>query len=197
MSARTRIWFLLAGVLLLTLLALNFLNFQIARSTTEANHSLSVYRADEALPDNMAPRFTLYYAVSDEERLTAALASALQAALERQPSVGAATAVSGPRQSEGAPFLLVEITPDRLWTPVYSRATLEAQLYYAYDGDAPWPLDEPVVFSVSPAVKADGEFTLVDTTWGLISKPAYSEHLAQALARAIAVALQEQVFALP
>ena len=74
---------------------------------------------------------------------------------------------------------------------------LSAQIYFAYDGDAPWSLGEPVVLQVSPAVKADGEFTLVDTTWGLISKPAYNEHLTQGLAEAIAAALQQDVFRIP
>jgi hypothetical protein len=97
-------------------------------------------------------------------------------------------------QNGQAPLLLVDFVSDRLWTPFYGRATVQAQIYYAYDGDAPWPLDEPVVFRTSPAVKADGEFTLVDTTWGLISKPAYNENLAQALAMAIADALQADVF---
>lgn len=197
MFKRQRTWWLVAGALLLLLLALNFLNFRAARSTTEANHSLSTYRTGATLPDSMTPGFTLSYAITGEERLAAALATALQAELEAQTSVGTATTIPGLPQNESVPFLLVDFSSDRLWTPFYGRATLDAQIYYAYDGDAPWALNEPVVFRVSPAVKADGEFTLVDTTWGLISKPAYTEHLAQALAEAVAAALQKDVFKIP
>jgi len=108
-----------------------------------------------------------------------------------------ATAVSAASSNQPAPFLLVEVVPDRLWTPIYGRATVNAQIYFAYDGDASRPLDEPVHLQVSPAIKADGEFTLVDNSWGLISKPAYTDHLAQALAEEIAAALQDDVFRMP
>jgi hypothetical protein len=188
---------LVIGAFLLLLLALNFLTFRAAQSTTEVDHSLSTSRAGETLPDNMAPGFALSYTVNGEERLAAALATALQAELEAQPSVGSATALPGLPPNKPAPFLVVDISSDRLWTPFYGRATVKAQIYYADDGDAPWPLEEPVVFRESPAVKASGEFTLVDTTWGLIAKPAYTRRLAQMLAQAIAAALQNDVFRLP
>jgi hypothetical protein len=191
-------WLPIGGILLilLSLTTLNFLNFRIAKSTTEVNHTLSTYRSGERLPDNMTPGFTLSYAVSGDEQMAEALAATLQLALADQTSVGTATAVSSSPSDKQAPFLLVDLSSsDRLWTPVYGQATVKAQIYYAYDGDAPWPLDEPVVFRVSPAVKADGEFTVVDTTWGLISKPAYYEHLAQALAEDISNALQDDAFA--
>ena len=197
MFERHKMWWLVAGALLLILLALNFLSFWAARSTTETNHSLSTYRAGETLPDSMMPDFTLSYAVNGEGQLAAALASALQAELEAQTSVDTAMSISGLPQNKPAPFLLVDLSSDRLWMPFYGRTTLKAQIYYAHDGDAPWPLDEPIVFEDSPAVKADGEFTLVDTTWGLISKPAYNQHLAQGLAEAIAAVLQQDVFKIP
>ena len=69
MFKRQRTWWLVADALILFILALNFLSFRAARSTTEANHSLSTYRAGETLPDSMASGFTLSYTVSGEERL--------------------------------------------------------------------------------------------------------------------------------
>ncbi|HSM56927.1 MAG TPA: hypothetical protein VK879_12320 [Candidatus Sulfomarinibacteraceae bacterium] len=195
--SRGRLLIVVAGILVAFALIINFLNFHAARSTTETNHSLSVYRVGERLPDSMAPGFTLSFAVSGEEQLASALTDALQAELEQLPNVGAVTAVSTFEQNQAAPLLLVDLNTDRLWTPFYGRATVQAQLFYAYDGDAPWPLDEAVVFEVSPALKADGQFTTVDTTWGLISKPAYTDHLAQALAQQIAAAMQDQVLAAP
>lgn len=195
--SRRQLWWITAGAIVLFLLALNFLNFRAARSTTETDHTLSVYRVGEEAPESMAPGFTLAYTVNGEEALATALTDALQAQLEQIPAVGTATPVASAQQPDAAPLLLVDVTADRLWTAIYGRATVQAQLFYAYDGDAPWPLDEAVVFEVSPALKADGEFTLVDRSWGLISRPAYTEHLAQALAEAIAGALQGQVFTAP
>lgn len=197
MFKRQRTWLLLAGALLLFLLALNFLDLRAARSRTEVNHSFATYRSGEALPENMAPGFTLFFAVTGEERLAAALETALRAELEEQPSVGTATVVAGTPETNHTPFLLVELSSERLWTPFYGRASVAAQIYYANDGDAPRPLDEAVVIRDSPSVKANGEFTLLDTTWGLVSKPADAEYLAKALAEATAAALQKDVFTAP
>ena len=139
----------------------------------------------------------MFYAVTGEERLAAALETALRAELEEQPSVGTATVVAGTPETNHTPFLLVELSSERLWTPFYGRASVAAQIYYANDGDAPRPLDEAVVIRDSPSVKANGEFTLLDTTWGLVSKPADAEYLAKALAEATAAALQKDVFTAP
>jgi hypothetical protein len=194
MLRQNRIWWILVGGLVILLLALNFLNFRVARSRTEENHSLSTYRTGESLPDSMASGFRLSLVVDGQDQLAEAVATALQAELEENTTVDSVTITTDTPDSGASPVLLVDLASDRLWTPVYGRATLTAQLFFAYDGDAPWPLDEPVVFRVSPAVKADGQFTIEDTTWGLISKPAYSEHLAQALADAMATALQSNAF---
>jgi len=191
------IWWLGAGILLLFLLALNFLSFQLARSITGTDYSVSTYRSGADAPKNMAPGLTLYYRVNGEGQVAAELETALHDELAQLPSAAAVMPLSESIQNQPAPLLQVDLALDRLWTPVYARATLTAQIYFAYDGDAPWPLDEPIVLQESPAVKADGEFTLVDTTWGLISKPAYTEHLAQALAEAIAKALDADVFPTP
>lgn len=198
MTSRQRTWAILIAILILILLALNFLNFRAAQSATEVDHNLSTYRTGQTLPDSMAPGFTLNYAIRGEQATVEALTEALQDELEALPNIGAATPLTLDRaQTRGAPFLLVDLTSDRLWTPFYARATLTAQIYYAYDGDAPWSLDEPVVFDISPAVKADGEFTVTDRTMGLISRPAYHQHLAQSLASDIAAALQNDVFSRP
>lgn len=198
MSPRQRNWAVLIAALILIILALNFLNFRAAQSASDVNHSLSTYRTGETLPDSMAPGFIVNVAIRGEPAVADALTGALQEQLEAQPNVGAVTFLTLHRaQTRGQPALLVDLISDRLWTPVYARATLTAQVYYAYDGDLPWPLDEPVVFDISPAVKADGEFIVTDRTVGLISRPAYHHHLARSLAQNIAAALQNDVFTPP
>lgn len=196
MTPRQRTWAAIIAALILIILAFNFLNFRAAQSATEVNHSLSTYRAGETPPDSMAPGFTINVAIRGEPAIAAALTDALQEQLEAQPNVGGVTPLSLDRaRDRGEPLLVVDLISDRLWTPLYARTTLTAQLFFAYDGDAPWPLDEPVVFDVSPAVKADGEFIVTDRTMGLISRPGYHHHLAHSLASDIAAALHNDVFA--
>lgn len=194
MLKRRHIWWATIGAALLFLLALYFISFRVASSTTETEHSLSTYRTGETLPPSMRSPFVLSYAVTGEGRISNVLATALQAALEQETAVDTATLLPDPQKIQDQPVLLIDLTTDRLWTPFYGRGALRAQLFYAYDGDAPWPLDEPVVFRVSPAVKADGQITVTDSTWGLLSKPAYDRYLAQTLAEAIAAALQSNTF---
>lgn len=198
MTQSQRTWLVLIAALLLIILAFNFLDFRAAQSATEVNHSLATYRAGETLPDNMAPGFTVNVAIRGEPAIAAALTEALQEQLEAQPNVGVVTPLALDRaRDRGEPILVVDLISDRLWTPFYARATLTAQLFFAYNGDAPWPLDEPVVFEVSPAVKADGEFVVTDRTMGLISRPGYHHHLAHSLASDIAAALHNDVFSRP
>lgn len=194
MSGKRLTWILLIVILVLLALALNFLDFHMAQSNTRVEHTLGTARAGDTLPQNMGPGATLYYAVRGEEQLAAAMRAALKRELEALPEVGTATDISGMAEESRAPLLLVELAPERLWTPVYGRASLSAQVYYAFDGDAPWPTGEAIVLEDSPAVKASGEFTLTDNSWGLISKPAYSAHVADALAQDIAAALQSDVY---
>jgi hypothetical protein len=195
MFTRYRWLWLTLGALFLLLLAFNFLNFRLARSNTEVNSSFSTIRAGDTLPESMTPGFTQLYLINGDEQFAEKLGAALEEQFEGT-IVGTTTAVQAGR-SVNAPFLIVELAPSRLWTPLYGRANVEAQIYYAHDGDAPWPLDEPLIVESSPAIKGSGEFALVDRTWGLLSKPGYYEHLAQALAEKIVAALQNDIFTLP
>ena len=197
MSKRQKPWGLLFVVFLLLLLVFNFLTFRLVQSNTRVEHMLSTYRMGETLPQNMTGPFRMHYRVEGEGRLSRALAEALETELETQTSVGAAVEVAAGAQLAEAPMLYVDLTPRRLWTPFFGRASVTAQVFFAYDGEAPWPLGEVVQLTVSPAVKADGTFNLADASFGLLSKPAYDEHLAQALAEAIGAALQNDVFRSP
>lgn len=190
---KNRVWLLIVLTLLLLLLAFNFLTFQLATSRTESGFTLSTYRTGETVPATMSPGFPLVYTVTGSDSLSPAVAAALPDALAAT-EVGQATAVANLDGVTGPALLVTLDVADRLWTPVYGRANLTATVYYAYDGQAPWPLDEAVQFTGSPAIKADGEFTVSDTTWGLLSHPSYQAHLAAALAQAIAGGLQQDVF---
>jgi len=179
----------------LLLLAFNFLTFRLSRSNTEVNSSFSTIRAGETLPENMRPGFTQLYSINGNDRLAQELGAALEDAFEGTIT-GAATELQE-EENASAPLLIVDLTANRLWMPVYGRANVEAQVFYAHDGEAPWPLDEPLTVESSPAIKGSGSFTLVDSTWGLLSKPGYDEHLAQQLAERIVTTLQNDIFRLP
>ena len=71
------LWPSMIGVLIVALLAFNFLNFHVARSNTVTDFSLGTGRSGETLPQNMANGFRLAYQVTSSERLAEPLQQAL------------------------------------------------------------------------------------------------------------------------
>jgi hypothetical protein len=182
------------ALLLLLIPVLLLVNFHLASSRTETAHSLSVYRAR---PNGVAPAAvtSLAYGVNgaEAETLAAALSTALSEALP------AGQAAARPAQP-GHPYLLVEIEQaDVRWTPVWATGEVVARVSYASTGEMAWRHEETVIMSredgdeVVAVVKARGDFEVSDESWGLLSRPAYYERLAEALAAEIDKALQAQV----
>lgn len=189
---------LATGGILLLVAALFLLNFQIMGSSNVINVGMNTYRTGDSLPEAMAPGFALKFTVDANAALEAALTRQLQDALAQTRQVGTVAALETVPTGADQPFLLVEIEQSRVvWTPFYAQSELRAVLFYDYDGDVPWPRDEPVIMHDSPVIQADGEFTLRDRSWGLISWPAYADHLGGELAQAIAEQLEQDVFTLP
>jgi hypothetical protein len=192
-------WFMVVGALILALLAFNFLNFHAAGSRNHSNFSLGTARSGDALPAGMDVPFRLAYQVRGADRLVEPLADALQTELSGLPTVLEAVPVAERAAAEaGAPLLVVEVSADPyFWTPFYARGTATAVVYFGSEGDVAWQSGDPLVLETSPAIKSEGDFTLEDSSWGLISKPAYAQHVSDALAKSIAAGLQREVFTLP
>ena len=192
-------WFMVVGALILALLAFNFLNFHVSSSRNHSHFSVGTARSGEALPADMTVPFRLAYQVRGADRLVEPLADALQTELSGLPTVLEAAPVAERAAAEaGAPLLVVEVNADAyFWTPFYARGTATAVFYFDSEGDVAWQSGDPLVLETSPAIKSEGEFTLEDSSWGLISKPAYAQHLSAALAQSIADGLHKEVFTLP
>ena len=190
---------ILAGLVvagLLFIVILNFVSLYAASSQTVTNATTERGGTGETLPANMAPGFTLQYQVEGPPELAIVVRDTLPDTLAGT-IVGEVTAVSD-LNATNTPRLLVELAVvERLWTPVYGRAQVTANIYFANVADVPWPLDEPMILTESPEIQAKGEVTVNDTTWGLLSKPAYTQLLGRALADEIGAKLQDEVFQIP
>lgn len=186
----------LIGAVLLFIVLMNFVPFHVASSRAETKAAMETGRTGETLPANMTPGFTLYYHVEGTSELAAAVSDALPEALA-STNVGEVAAVPDPNAVDGSRLLLTLDVEERLWTPVYGRARVNAVIYFANLAGVPWPQDKPMILTESPEIQARGEITLNDATWGLLSKPAYYRLLGHALADAAAANLQESVFQIP
>lgn len=196
MSTKRNLFLIVAalfGGLLLFIGLLNVVPLYAASSQTETDTSLGTGRSGETLPANMGPGFTLYYQVEGGAPLATTVREALPQALA-ETSVGQAK-VASDLNAAAPPRLYIDLdVGERFWTPVYGRAEVTARIFFASDAEVPWPADDPMIFEHSPEIQAEGEVTVRDTTWGVLSKPAYNRLLGEALAEAIAAQLQQDVF---
>lgn len=70
---------------------------------------------------------------------------------------------------------------------------MTVRISYASAGDITWRNQDPppFVFGDEPGIKADGTFTLTDSSWGLVSLPGYRGYLASKMAGAVGEVLNE------
>jgi pimeloyl-ACP methyl ester carboxylesterase len=86
----------------------------------------------------------------------------------------------------------VDIIRDAVtWTPLYGRASPTFQVIFASDGDVTWR-DTGTVFmsnDIGPVVRLYGTFEQADSTYGLLSRPAYIRLLNESAAEQIVKSL--------
>lgn len=127
---RKSYWLWILAVLLLFILLMNFVPLHIATSQQETNATMETGRTGETLPANMAPGFTLYVRVEGASELATTVQEALPDALA-DTNVGNVTAVSDLNAVDGPRLFITTDVAERLWTPLYGRARITANLYFA------------------------------------------------------------------
>jgi hypothetical protein len=170
---------LLILLLVILVLAVAFLalDFKAATSNTAADSQVSTIGSGEGYAEG--PPLVVYVAAPDN------LAGPLQQALVNRVGTLAPfatiAAIDTPAPEPGSAALIVSV--DRrtyIWTPVYATADLGVQFAFATDGRVDWTdLGEvDTVMEASPAVRQSGDLSIRDRTIGLVSHPAYRNHVA-------------------
>jgi hypothetical protein len=194
---KSSLW-LLGGIGLLVLLALAFLflDFQIARSNTQAESQVTTSRSNppgsEGLPENQE----LQVYIEGPARLAGALRRELARQLEPSRYFSQVTILDAPQDVAGRPNLAVVIEePQVLWTPVFARSEFNLRVAFASNGDLSWRYEESPShhFSGEPAAVVSGDFQIMDTTLGIISRPAYLEYLGEQAALRISESLEKEI----
>lgn len=182
---------LLAVVLLLSAGFL-WLDFDVVQSTTSAEHSANTYRSGDQLPGSMRGQTTLDYAISDNGPMAYSLQDALNNVFKASGEFGRTEMRTDPVEQTDGPYLLVEIDSQEVtWTPFYANAHLIVNTYFSSSGDISFRNESSVRMDSleGPVVKADGQFSLRDTTWGVFSRPAYYRLLGEHIATQISQSL--------
>jgi hypothetical protein len=173
--------------LALCLLAASFLwlDFRLARSSTKVNAEAGTYSIGIEHGGKLDPLDQLAIYVKGEDGFAAALRQETISKLEADPEFWNVTSLEKPLDRSDQPILYVE-TQDRsiFWTPFFSRSSMTVYLAYATDGDISWrgKTDEIMHMQGSPAVRVESTYQVNDTTFGLVSRKAYQQFLAEQIA---------------
>lgn len=176
------VFVLLLGVLVAAFL---WLDFQLARSNTQAQSTVSTARSGEPDDQGLLLNQGLLVFVEGPEDLARPLRRELARRLGVIPNLAGISVVDNPPDQVGQPVLGFEIQASNVnWTPVYARAQLNLRMIFASDGELSWRhLQNPVMeLRELGTIRVDGDFTIEDTTVGLISRPAYYRYLAEQIA---------------
>ncbi len=191
---RTIAWAGAALLVVLAALAFNLISFNVMSSRMQRDSSLVSIGAG---PDDQPFQPDLTgLAVEGNGRLESPLQKQMAKNLEGQPGFGAIQPVDEPAGPAGRPMLLVRVEPRTLlWTPFYSRADLQVTVLYDSEGDLSSLMGDSAVVKSSEGkriIQRKGDFTFTDVSWGLISKPGYTDYLAREIAKQIAAELKAQ-----
>lgn len=199
MTRSTRTLLTIILLLIAAAAAFWFLDFHVSRAELATNSQAGRYAfsVDEDHPLSQGADLDLYVFAPD--RLDPALAEALVEKLQGNPYVGAVTLRDEPLQAAAGSVLVVRVEDPAsfLWTPFYTKTEAGVDVDYASDGDVAWIDVQPVVLEATdppqPVVRVDATLELEGSGYGLISSPAYSDYLAEELARQIDELLHNQL----
>jgi hypothetical protein len=187
-----RFGLLLAGIAFL-IVAFLFLNFRAAASHTEVEKNVMTAGIGEGLPDAMQRREKISLVLVGEGPLIDALQNFILTEMN-QAGIGDIDPVQQILTEYQNPVLVVKVEqPDVLWTPLFANSHFTIQAGYSSTGDTTLIGEPPVTVDNrhGAALNMYGEYTIRDRSWGLISRPAYHQSLADSLAREIVASLKE------
>ena len=191
-------WIVLIVVVLVFALsgaALILANFSAMKSQLARDSSMASSTGSGEPVAQISPDKTGLF-ISGDNKLVHALQRELTHLLGGQIQFGEIVLVDGMSDKAEYPLLFVTLDKqDITWSPVYAHAELEVTISYASNGDVSFRHTTPLEFkhpSDQPAMMSNGQYSLADTSWGLISNPGYVNYLAKVIAKAISADLMSK-----
>lgn len=185
-------WIVLIVIALVVVLlgsALILVDFKAMQSQMTRNSSIATSHYEDQTTTTQLTADQTGLFVSGDDKLARALQRELTHLLGGQIQFGEIVLVDGMSDKAEYPLLFVTLDKqDITWSPVYAHAELEVTVSYASKGDVSFRHTTPVEFkhtSDQPSMMISGQYSLADTSWGLISNPGYVNYLAKEIAKAI------------
>lgn len=160
------------------------LNFKLARNTTRVESQISTYSSGFEKGQSLPVGTSLRLVVEGQDSLAQTVAKRL----EREFLDGPITRIDREQtvQTGVDQFQVVVTLVGRqvFWSPFYAQSSLNVNFAFSSNGDLSWRDQEVMAFTSEQGqiVAVGGDLQLRDTTFGLLSWPAYRTHLADELA---------------
>jgi len=197
MESRKRIVIILVVLaIVLALAAANFwIDFRVAHGSTRSESQVATYSAgiEQSQPKPVIEQLTVY--VEEPGYLMGSVRQGLVKRIQDTRGIPDLRVVHEmPKRGDG-PALYVQVTPRQfLWLPVFTRAALDIRLVYASDGDLSWMDDSAVIMETSPLIRMQGNFSVADTSLGLMSLRGQARYLGRQAAVELSKAIEMHLY---
>jgi hypothetical protein len=189
---KKRLWIYLGGIAILGA-AFWCLNFRIDASNTQSEKNITTTSIGDGLPNAMQHRRTINLVLVGEGPLIATLQKALAVEM-KDAGIADLELVQGIEPRYQSPVLIVKVgKPGLFWTPFFATSQLTIQTGYSSAGDTTFMGKTPVIMDNrnGPALNMFGAYKVSDRSWGLISRAAYHQYLADYLSGQIVSTLKD------
>lgn len=185
-----KFWISLAAIVVLIVVVFLFVNFHVMQSKTFTNSAI----ASGGSPDNIGnPSTTALWVGGDH--LADSVRNQIKRLAQNQPHFGEISMLNAIADKFDLPVLVVDIQKQQyIWTPFYARSVYHLVVSYASNGDISFRNEQPTHFVLKdpPSFQLQGNYTVDDTSWGLISSPGYRDYMNGKIADQVVKSLQEK-----
>ncbi len=178
-------------------------DFHISTSQTKIESQVTTYGFKGETSEKLPAKLPVQIYVEGDDLFSRALRDQLSKRLEAIPrfnqvSILSEISVLGeqPQNNNLSVLVINSSESERLWTPIYGRSQFTVNLIFASDGDISWRNDKVVRMNNTigvQVVRISADFTVQDSTFGLISRIYYNRYLADQVATQIASSLSSSV----
>ncbi len=192
MHDNSRTILLIAGILLLAAALGSYLGAGVARMNVRTESQVTT---TEASTDGAVfhPEPRMIFLLEAGAAMTDSFHGELEQALSRTAQV---PLVRADGADDGTPVLLVRLSISGWYTPIWSNTRVQAEWYYASDGDMEGLLEgEPIIMHDTDDVirRVSGETRLLSTIYGLFSRRYRAARVADQLGRELGNQLKSQL----
>ena len=185
---------ILVSMLVVVILAAAFLwtDFHMSTSQTKIESQVTTYGMNGQGSNELPAHLPVQIYVTGDNLFSNALRDQLRIRLEATPRFNQVSIPNALPQNSEQPVLLIDPgEAGRLWTPVYGKSRFSINLIFASDGDISWRNEDVVRMNNidGQVIRIRADFTVNDSSFGLISRIFYQKYLAERAASQIATSL--------